>query len=103
MSDYKKMVQTEANEFHKSVGPEFESDSTEHGGKSASPNLTLWLDRNSKLLNRIKELAEKWTRAESDFIKSQSRHAVAYGDPRDSASFAYYKDVLAELKKLRKK
>jgi hypothetical protein len=101
--DYKKRIQAEAKSFHDSIENEFSADSSAHGGKSESPNLTLWLDQNGKLLARVQAVAEKWTRGDVESIKAHSRHAVNYGDPRESARFAFYKDLLAELKKLRKK
>ena len=44
----------------------------------------------------------RWSRSDIEMVKQNSRNAVTYGDPRESAYFAYYKDLLRELKKLQK-
>lgn len=103
MSDYRDLVVEEAKTFLQSVEPEFETDSAGFGGKSESPNFAKWLDESRKLFTRLDEITKSWGRAEAEMVKAGSRNAVAYGDPKEAAYFAYYKDVLAELKKLRKR
>ena len=102
MSDYKKMVCEEAKSFFGDHFPTFESDAEEHGGKSTKPNLSKWLDRTRHLVERLDEVSKDWSRAEIESIKQSSRNSVSYGGSRESAYFAYYKDLLHELKKLQK-
>ena len=102
MSDYQNMVREEAKQFYDDTIGKFEADSEEHGGKSDSPNLPKWLDRTRALFDRVDELSKNWTRADVEMVKSNSRNAVPYGDPKESAYFAFYKDLIHELKKLKK-
>ena len=102
MSDYKKMVQDEAKSFYDEVQPVFQKDSEEHGGKSDIPNLSKWVDKTRKLFNRLDEVKKGWSRLEAEMVKQNSRNAVPYGDPKESAYFAYYKDIMHEVKKLNK-
>ena len=102
MSDYQKMVREEAKEAYPGIKEAFEADKDEHGGASDSPNLLKWLDRTRKLFERVDEVSKGWGRAEVEMVKSNSRNAVPYGDPKESAYFAYYKDVVHEVKKLYK-
>ncbi|MGE3166474.1 MAG: hypothetical protein AB7O52_16360 [Planctomycetota bacterium] len=102
MNDYQKMVKQEAQSFYDEAMPQFQEDAGEHGGRSDKPNLTLWLDRTRRLFERLDGIAKGWGRAESAMVNQSSRNSVSFGDPKESAYFAFYKDVLAELKKLRK-
>ncbi len=102
MSDYKSMVQNEAKEFTKSGLPSFVDDTEEFGGKSPSPNLAKWLDRTRKLFDHIDGVSKSWGRADALMIQQSSRNSVPYGDPKESAYFAFYKDMLQEIKKLHK-
>ena len=101
-SGYKKLVTEQAKALLEATSSEFEKDSGEHGGGSGSPNFAQWLDRTGKLVSQVEALSEKWNRAEVEEIQSNSRNAVAYGDPKESARFALLKDVLHEVKKMRK-
>ncbi len=100
---YKKMVATEAQEFLTQLGGGFQEASDEHGGKSDSPNLSLWLDRTRKLFDHIDVATKDWTRGEIDTVRNSSRNCVAYGDPKQAAYFAFYSDVILEVKKRAKK
>lgn len=102
MSDYRDMVQEEAKAFYEEVRPDYEKDKEEHGGASDRPNLAKWLDRTRRLLDRLDKTSKSWGRSEAAMITQSSRNGVTYGDPKESAYFAFHKDVLAELKKLRK-
>ena len=102
MSEYQKRVRQEAKDFFKKVHATFEKDSEEFGGKSESPNLPKWLDRTRRLFEHLDEESKSWNRAESEMINQSSRNSVPYGNPKESAYFAYYKDVVHELKKLTK-
>lgn len=102
MNDYQKMVREEAQSFYEEAGPQFQEDAGEHGGRSEKPNLTLWLDRTRRLFDRLDVTCKNWGRAESTMVNQSSRNSVTFGDPKESAYFAFYKDVVAELKKLRK-
>lgn len=102
MSEYKDMVRDEAKEFFDASYSEFKKDDGEHGGGSDSPNLGKWLDRTRKLFERLDETSKSWGRADAMMITQNSRNSVGYGDPKESAYFAFYKDVLVELKKLAK-
>lgn len=99
---YKKTVADQAKALVDAVGDEYGADSGEHGGASDAPNFAKWLDRTRKLFDQLDETSKGWSRAEVEEINSSSRNAVAYGDPKESAYFALYKDVLHEVKKLRK-
>ena len=102
MSDYQEMVREEAKALFDKAYPIYQGDSEEHGGKCSSPNLSKWLDRTRMLFGRLDELKKDWTRADAEMIKNNSRNSVPYGDPIESAYFACYKDIMKELKKLRK-
>lgn len=102
MSDYRDLVREEATAAYESLGPEFTQDAGEHGGASAAPNLGRWLDRTRKLLDRLAATCKDWGKSERMMVTQNSRNAVAFGDPKEAAYFAFYKDVLAELKKLHK-
>ena len=102
MSQYQKKVREDAKNFFKTSIPVFESDEGDHGGKSAAPNLMKWLDETGKLKTHIDGIAKDWGRGEVEMVQSNSRNAVTYGDPRESAFFAFFKDLQHEIKKLRK-
>ena len=102
-SEYQKMVHEEAKTFLKTVSPDYDGDDGEFGGKSDQPNFAKWLDRTRKLFERIDEVSKSWGRLEAQMVTQNSRNAVQFGSPKESAYFAYHKDVLQELKKLRKK
>ena len=102
MSEYQKMVRNEAKTFYKSVQPTYADDDGEFGGKSEQPNLSKWLDRTRKLFEHLDSVSKSWGRADAEMINTESRNSVTYGNPKESAYFAFYKDILRELKKLRK-
>ena len=102
MSDYQKMVQEEAKTFFNSVKSEFADDKDEFGGASDGANLSKWLDRTRKLFEHLDVVSKEWGRADAEMIRQNSRNSVPYGNPKDSAYFAFHKDVLREIKKLRK-
>ena len=101
-SGYKKLVAEQAKALMEAVEKDFDGDAEENGGASDSPNFAKWLDRTRRLFDQVDALAKGWSRAEIEDINQSSRNAVAYGDPKESAYFALYKDVLHEVKKLRK-
>jgi len=101
-SGYKKLVAEQAKALVDAVEEEFEKDSGEHGGASDQPNFAKWLDRTRKLFDQLDTLSKDWNRAQVEEINHASRNAVTYGDPKESAYFALYKDVVREVKKLRK-
>ena len=101
-SGYKKMIAEQSKALLESTSGEFDKDKGEHGGASAAPNFGKWLDRTRKLFTQLDVVSKGWSRAEVEEINQSSRNAVAYGDPRESAYFALYKDVLHEVKKHRK-
>jgi len=100
---YKKMVATEAQEFLDKLGGEFQDDAGDHGGKSETPNLSRWLDRTRRLFEHLDVVTKSWKRAEIETVRNASRNSVAYGDPKEAAYFAYYKDIVAEVKKRSKR
>lgn len=102
MSDYKNMVRNAAKEFGKSELANFADDAEEFGGKSEAPNLGKWLDRTRKLFEHIDGVSKSWTRADATMVQQSSRNSVTYGDPKQAAYFAFYEDVLHEVKKLHK-
>ncbi|MEM7168083.1 MAG: hypothetical protein AAF581_21715 [Planctomycetota bacterium] len=102
-SEYQKMVAEEAKSFLETVASDYDDDKGEFGGKSDAPNFPKWLDRTRKLLDRIDEVSKGWGRLEAQMVAQNSRNAVQFGSPKESAYFAYHKDVMQELKKLRKK
>lgn len=102
MSEYQSLVRDEAKKFLADLGSTFDDDAGEHGGRSKSPNFSLWLDRTGRLNTRLTELSQGWARTQIELIKSNSRNALGYGDPKESAYLAFHRDVLQELKKLRK-
>ena len=99
---YKKMVTEQAKALLETVTSEFDGDSEEHGGGTDSPNFAKWLDRTGKLNTHVETLSNDWGRADIEMINSNSRNSVSYGDPKGSARFALLKDVLHEVKKLKK-
>jgi hypothetical protein len=101
-SGYKKLVAEQSRELLAAAEAEYDKDKGEHGGASAEPNFAKWLDRTRKLFSQIDAIAKGWSRAQVEEINHSSRNAVTYGDPRESAYFALYKDVLHEVKKSRK-
>ncbi len=103
MNKYRKQVKEEADAFLKEINEPFSADGNENGGKSERPNLALWLDKNGLLAQYVEKKAEKWGKKDLLWINENSRNNTPYGDPRDSAYRAYYKDMLFELKKLMKK
>ena len=102
MSVYRETVLTEAKSLFGEVSSLFEDDGGEHGGKSGRPNLSKWIDGNRKLFERLDEVKKGWTRMDADLIIQSSRNSVPYGDPKESAYFAFYKDIMHEVKKLNK-
>ncbi|MFQ5654848.1 MAG: hypothetical protein ACE5GW_08970 [Planctomycetota bacterium] len=102
MSPYQKMVHEEAQRFFEECYPIFEKDEKEFGGASDESNLPKWLDRTRKLFDRVDEISKGWSRSDAMMIQQNSRNSVSYGDPKESAYFAFYKDVVKEMKKLRK-
>lgn len=101
-SGYKKLVSEQAKTLIAAVSSEYEADKGEHGGASDSPNFSLWLDTTGKLVTQIETLAAGWGRGDIEIIQTNSRNAVTFGDPKESARFALLKDVLHEVKKQRK-
>lgn len=101
-SGYKKMIAEQTKTLLADSTKEFDADKGEHGGASPAPNFGKWLDRTRKLFTQLDGVSKRWSRAEVEEINQSSRNAVTYGDPRESAYFALYKDVLHEVKKLRK-
>ena len=99
MNDYQKLVRQEAVAFYEETHALFQGDKGEHGGASDSPNLGRWLDRTRKLFERLDRTSKGWGRAERTLVTQNSRNSLSYGDPKEQAYFAFYKDVLAELKK----
>ncbi|HNR99389.1 MAG TPA: hypothetical protein PKX48_08595 [Planctomycetota bacterium] len=103
MDKYHDLVLAEARTFLDQVAAQFRADSGEHGGKSDRPNLARWLDANGLLAKHVEKKAQAWTKKEILLVNENSRHRTPYGDPRDSAYGAFYKDILLELKRLLKK
>jgi hypothetical protein len=101
-SGYKKLIADQTKALLAAAGTEFDGDSGEHGGASAAPNFAKWLDRTRRLFTQIDGVSKGWSRAQVEEINQSSRNAITYGDPRESAYFALYKDVLHEVKKHRK-
>ncbi len=102
MSEYKTLLRDEAKKFLETIGALFDADGEEHGGRSKAPNLALWLDRTGRLNERVSALSRDWNRTQVELVQSNSRNAVTYGDPKESAYRAFHRDLLQELKKLRK-
>lgn len=102
MGEYQKMVRDEAKTFYENVQSTYAEDDGEFGGKSEKQNLSKWLDRTRKLFEHLDQVSKSWSRVDAEMINSSSRNSVSYGNPKESAYFAYYKDILRELKKLRK-
>lgn len=102
MSDYQKMVQEEAKTFFDSVKKDFAGDKEEFGGASDAPNLSQWLDRTRKLFDHLDGVSKEWGRADAEMIRQSSRNSVPYGNPKESAYFAFHADLLRELKKIQK-
>lgn len=103
MNQYQKTVKEEAKKVYGQCAEDFRNDAAEHGGKSPSPNLSLWLDRTGVLVKHIEKVAQSWGKKDLQWVNENSRHRVNYGDPRDSAFGAFYKDILFELKRLMKR
>lgn len=103
MSEYHEKVEEEASRFLEQNLPDFEKDEGEFGGASGTPNLSRWIDRTGRLTRVVEEASKGWSRKDLTWIKENSRNSVPYGDPLSSAFAAFYKDVLREIKKLRKK
>ena len=102
MNEYTKRVREEAKTFYGKIQKDFAADSGENGGGSDAPNLTHWLDKNRRLFEHLDEISKDWNKIEAESINQSSRNGVNYGNPKESAYFAYYKDVLHEVKKLAK-
>ncbi len=102
MNDYRKMVRQGGKEFFEKIDAEFQKDEEEFGGKTDSPNLSKWLDRTRKLFDHLDGIKTGWNRTDAELVNQNSRNSVPYGDPKESAYFAYYKDLLRELKRLQK-
>ena len=103
MSRYRDTVTEEAKKVLDRIAATFEADEEEHGGKSARPNLALWLDRTGALAEHVGKIAKGWAKKDLLWVSENSRHRVSYGSPQDNAYGAFYKDILLELKKLMKK
>jgi hypothetical protein len=103
MTRYHETIKEEAKAVFKECGETFQNDAEEHGGKSGTPNLALWLDRTGALAKHVEKVSKTWGKKDLLWINENSRHNVKYGDPQDSAFGAYYKDILFELKKLMRK
>ncbi len=101
-SGYRKLVVEQAKILIEGVSAEFDGDAEEHGGSSGTPNLAKWLDRTRRLFTQLDGLSKGWNRAQVEEINQSSRNAITYGDPKESAYFALYKDIIHEVKKLRK-
>ena len=102
MNEYQKMVRQEGKDFFEKVNADFQKDKEEFGGQADSPNLPKWLDRTKKLFDHLDGIKKDWNRTDAELVNQNSRNSVPYGDPKESAYFAYYKDLLRELKRLQK-
>ena len=103
MSPYQEMVRDESKSFLKGNIEEFEEDSGDHGGKSAVPNLSRWIDTTGRLTKRLEEISARWGKKDILQINNESRNKTPWGDPKSSAFSALYKDILFEIKKVRRR
>ncbi len=103
MSDYKKLVRDTAKSFLEDNKQRFAEDKEEHGGAAEKPNLSLWIDRTRCLFEIVDGISKDWTRAEETMVTQSSRNAVTYGEPSKRAYYAFYEDILRDIKKLSKK
>jgi hypothetical protein len=103
MSDYKELVKGEAMKFWEANRAAFQEDAGEHGGKSARPNLSRWIDRTTRLNKVVEEITAKWTHKDFLWVQHSTRNWNPHGgDPRSNAFGSFYLDVLHEVKKLGK-
>jgi hypothetical protein len=103
MNRYHDTVTEEATKLFNQCAESFQKDAGEHGGASNRPNLALWLDRTGILSKHLEALTKSWTMKDYLWVNEHTRHRVAFGDPKDNAFGAFYKDILLELKKLMRK
>ena len=102
MSDYKKLVKTEAKKLFETCSPEFDQDSEEFGGQSSQPNFAKWLDRTEKLKVVVEKIVAGWSHKDFLWVQNNTRKPDRFGDLGSNAFGSFYSDVLHELKKLRK-
>ena len=104
MSDYKELVKTESKKFYGANRPEFDADAEEHGGKSAQPNFSRWLDRTARLNRVVEAISAKWTHKDFLWVQNNTRNRSPKGggDPKSIAFGSFYLDLLHEVKKLTK-
>ena len=103
MNRYHDTIKEEAQKVLKDCAAPFADDAGEHGGKSARPNLALWLDRTGILAKHVEAIAKGWGKKDVLWVNENTRNKIPYGDERDNAFSAFYKDILLELKKLMRK
>jgi hypothetical protein len=105
MSDYRELIKTEAKKFFDANRADFEADAGEHGGKSAQPNFSRWLDRTIRLNKVVEGISAKWTHKDFLWVKNNTRNKdpKGGGDPRSVAYGSFYLDLLHEVKKHIKK
>jgi len=104
MSDYRDLVKTEAKKFFEAHRSEFEADAGEHGGRSARPNLSRWIDRTAALNKVVEGLSAKWTHKDFLWVQHNTRNWDSRGgDPRSTAFGSLYLDLLHAIKKLGKR
>tara|TARA_B100000809_G_scaffold197027_1_gene196633 strand:+ start:686 stop:1009 length:324 start_codon:yes stop_codon:yes gene_type:complete len=105
MSDYKKLIQKEAQEFLEGSWEQYKADEGEFGGKSGLPNLPQWIDSAGTLSSRIGEIASKWTHRDYIWVETNTRNRSkdAGGDRSSKAYVSFLQDVRHEIKKLAKK
>ena len=105
MSDYKELVKGEAKKFYEANHGDFEADAEEHGGKSANPNFSKWIDRTARLNKVVEGIAAKWGLKDFQWVKVNTRNPnpKGGGDPRSNAFGSFYLDVLHEVKKFAKR
>jgi hypothetical protein len=103
MNRYHDKVKEAAEKVLAECAESFRNDAEEHGGTSKVPNVALWLDRTGVLSKHVEALTKSWTMKDFLWVNEHTRHRVAFGDPKDNAFGAFYKDILLELKKLMRK
>lgn len=104
MSDYTDQIKKEAQALHEAVREDFASDTGEHGGASAAPNLMLWLDESGRLTARVEEIAKGWGHKDLIWVESNTRSKSKHagGDKRSNAFASYLQDVRHAVKKIAK-
>ena len=102
MQSYKDFIVTEAQRFLKEHEPKFAADSGKTGGKSASPDFVKWCDEKNAFATWVEQATKSWGRAQYVWVEGNSRNKEPGGASKENAFASVLRDLVREVKILRK-